>query len=62
MAPPGTKIITHEKPSQLETFSKHRVAGWYIGPSLEHYRWYKLFVTETRSEIIADVMEFSLKI
>ena len=33
--------------------------GWYIGPSLENYRRYKLFVTETISEIIADVVEFT---
>ena len=39
-APLGTKSITHEKPSQLATFSRHGVADWYIGPSLEHYRCY----------------------
>ena len=37
MAPPGTKIIAHEKPSQQATWSKHGVAVWYISPALEHY-------------------------
>ena len=37
----------------------HGVAGCYIEPALEHYRCCKVFVTETRSEIIADVMGFS---
>ena len=32
MAPLGTKSIVHEKPSQRETWIKHGVAGWYIGP------------------------------
>ena len=37
MAPPGTKIIAHEKPAQQATRRKHGVVGWYIGPALEHY-------------------------
>ena len=36
---------------------KHGVSGWYIVPELEHYRCYKLFLIEKRSEIIADVVE-----
>ena len=58
MAPPGTKIIAYKKPNQLATWSKHGVSGWYIGPALDHYRWYKVFVTEKKSEIISDVVEF----
>ena len=46
MAPPVTKIIAHEKTNQRATWSNHGVAGWFIGPELEHYRCYKLFVTE----------------
>ena len=30
--------------------------GWYIVPELEHFRCYKVFVTETRSERIAYVV------
>ena len=45
MAPPGTRIIAHEKPVQRETWSRHGVVGWYIGPVLEPYRCYKVFVT-----------------
>ena len=58
MASPGTKIIAHEKPTQRATWRKYGVSGWYIGPELEHYRCYKVFVMETISERIADVMIF----
>ena len=58
MVPPGTKIIAHEKPNRHVTWIKNVVLGWYIGPYLEHYRCYKLFVTETISERIADMVEF----
>ena len=61
IAPLGNKITTHENPMQCATWRKHGVAGWYIGPELEHYRCYKVFVTETRSEIFSDVVEFTPK-
>ena len=59
MAPLGTKIIAHEKPNQRATWSKHGVSGWNIGPELEQYRCYKVFVTETTPEIISDIVEFT---
>jgi hypothetical protein len=37
MAPPGTRIIAHEKPSRRRTWAPHGQYGWYIGPALEHY-------------------------
>ena len=58
MSLPGTKIIAQEKPNQRAKWSKHGVQGWYIGPSFEHYSCYKLFFTVTRSERIADVVDF----
>ena len=62
MAPPGTKIVVHEKPNQLATWSKHGVLGFYIEPALEHYGCLKLFLTEIISGRIADVAEFSPQI
>ena len=50
------KIIAHEKPNQQATWSKHGVWGWYICPALEHYRCYKVFVTETIAERIYEVV------
>ena len=49
MAPPGKKIIGHEKPVQWAPWSKHEVAVWYTGIALEHYSFYNVFVTEIRS-------------
>ena len=62
MAPPGTKIISHKKLNQRSTWGKNGASGWYIGPALEHYSCYKVFVTEETPEIIADILEFPLKI
>ena len=49
MAVPGTKVLTFETPSQRRTFAPHSREGYYIGPSLEHYRCYKKFLTDTNA-------------
>ena len=58
LAPPGTRILIHEKPNQRRTWAPHGVQGWYIGPALEHYRCYKCYVTTTNATRISDTVEF----
>jgi hypothetical protein len=41
MAPPGTRIIAHEKPKQRVSWDPHGVDGWYLGPTAYHYRCYR---------------------
>jgi hypothetical protein len=36
MAPPVTRIISHETPNHRRTWAPHGKDGWYIGPALEH--------------------------
>ena len=35
----------------------HGVKGWYVGPSLEHYRCLKCFNPETFSEVDTDTLQ-----
>lgn len=58
LAPPGTKVIAHEKPSVRNTWAPHGVDGWYIGPSREHYRCYHVYIPSTRGERDVDTIEF----
>jgi hypothetical protein len=58
MAPPGTRIIAHETPSRRRTWAPHGQDGWYIGPALEHYRCYTVYITKTRSNRIVEKVEF----
>ena len=32
MAPPGTRVIVHEKPDNRTSWGHHGTWGWYIGP------------------------------
>ena len=41
MAPPGTKVIIHNKSPVRGSWDFDGTEGWYIGPSLEHYRCVK---------------------
>jgi hypothetical protein len=58
MAPPGTRIIAHEIPSRRRTWAPHGQDGWYIGPSLEHYRCYTVYITKTRRDRIVETVDF----
>jgi hypothetical protein len=58
MAPPGTMIIAYETPGRRRTWAPHGQDGWYIGPALEHYRCYTVYITKTRSNRIVETVEF----
>ena len=56
LAPAGTKLLIHEKPSVRESWAPHAVKGWYLDLALIHYRCYRVWATETDSERIADTV------
>jgi hypothetical protein len=58
MAPPGTRIIAHETPKRRMTWAPHDQDGWYIGPALEHYRCYTVYITKTRGERVVKTVDF----
>ena len=58
MASPGTKTIIHIKPDNRPSWGSRGKEGWYIGPSLDHYRCVKCYLPFTRSEIDADTVTF----
>ena len=49
LAVPGTRVIIHETPAQRRTFALHGLDGFYVGPSLEHYRCHKILVSSTQA-------------
>ena len=58
LAPPGTPIIVHEKPSQRASWAPHGLDGFYLGPALNHYRCYRTYVTNTKGTRVSDTVEF----
>jgi hypothetical protein len=58
MAPPGTRIIAYETPNRRRTWAPHGQDGWYIGPAMEHYQCYTVYVTKNRRERVVETVEF----
>jgi hypothetical protein len=60
MAPPGTRIIAHETPNRRRTWAPHGQYGWYIGPALEHYQCYTVYIIKTMGERVVETVDFFL--
>jgi hypothetical protein len=58
MAPPGTRLVAHEKPKKRASWDPHRVDGWYLGPATDHYRCYRVHIDKTKSDRIVETLEF----
>ena len=50
IAPPGTRVVAHVAADTRTPFGEHGVVGWYIGPSPEHYRCWKVYIPGTLQE------------
>jgi hypothetical protein len=64
LAPPGICVIAHEKPADRETWLPHSLDGWYIGPALESYRCFTVWIWDTRREVITNTLScwFPMKV
>ena len=57
-APPGTKVILHQKPTIRKSWAPQGKDGWYIDRAKDHYRCYNIYVPETRAVIQPGTVEF----
>jgi hypothetical protein len=53
------KIIAHEKPGKRRTWAPHGQHGYYLGPTMHHYRCQNVYISGTASKRIVDTLEFS---
>jgi hypothetical protein len=58
MAPPGCKVVVHERPQKRGTWADHGVAGFYIGPAMHHFQNYYCYIPTTRGERVSNTIEF----
>jgi hypothetical protein len=56
-APPGCKIIAHEKPGKRRTWAPHGQHGYSLGPAMHHYRCQNVYISVTAREHIVDTLE-----
>ena len=58
IAPPGVRVVVHTKPDKRRSWAPRGTDAWYIGPSLEHYRCYKVWNWTTKATQIADTVDW----
>jgi hypothetical protein len=44
IGPPGCRVLAHDKPVNRTKWSPHGLEGWYVGPALDSYRCYNIWV------------------
>ena len=57
-APPGTRVIVHDKPGNRTSLGHHGTPGWYIGPSLYPYRCMQFYMPATGIVRITDTLQY----
>lgn len=58
LAPPGTRVLSHDKPDKRASWAPHGEEGWYVGPAMEHYRCYRIFIIKTKADRDSDTVTF----
>jgi hypothetical protein len=58
LAPPGIRVLIHEKPDKRTSWSPHALDGWYTGPALDSYRCFRIWAWDTRAERICDTLSW----
>jgi hypothetical protein len=56
LAPPGTRVLVHEKPDVRQSWDPRALDAWYIGPAMHHYRCYRVYIWGTQSERVTDTL------
>ena len=58
IAPPGIHVVAHEKPDKRASWATHGKDAWYVGPALEHYRCYTLWIWDTQDTRHVDTVSW----
>jgi len=56
LAPVGTRVLIHESPDKRPTWAPHGLHGYYIGPALDHYRCFNVYLPSTKSFRVTDTV------
>lgn len=54
IAPPGTRVLAHEPSTVRGTWAPRAKEGWYVGPALDSYRCFCVWMDDTRHTRIVE--------
>ena len=49
LAPAGCRVLMHAKPSTCKSWDYRTEEGYYVGPTLDHYRCFQLVKSSTKA-------------
>lgn len=55
---PGCKVVSLVAPDNRGPYSPHGDIGYYLGPALDHYRCFHVWIPKTRAHRITDSISF----
>jgi hypothetical protein len=58
LAPPGCKVVVHERAMERGAWACQGIVGYYIEPAMHHYRNYTSYIPETRGIRTTNTLEF----
>ena len=58
LAPPGTKVVVYEPSESRASWGPHGIPGFYLGPSLDHYRSVICYIPSTNGVRTSDQCDF----
>jgi hypothetical protein len=58
LVPPGIHVLMHQKPDNHLMWLPHAEDGWYIGPVLESYQCYCIWMLATRTKCVSDTISW----
>ena len=58
LAPPGCKSIIFEDPVLRKKYATHGKLGYYLGPTMDHYRSFRFYILETHGIRICNTDQF----
>jgi hypothetical protein len=58
LAPFGTKVCIYVSASDRRSWDYHGLPGFYLGPAINHYRAFNVYVTATESQRVAESLDW----
>jgi hypothetical protein len=58
LGPLGCRVLCHEKPDDRPTWGVHGKEGFYVGPTLKHYRCYEVLISATSRVRTTDTLSW----
>jgi hypothetical protein len=58
LAPFGTKVCIYVSSGERRSWDYHGLPGFYLGPAVNHYRAFRVYVSATESQRVSETLDW----